>query len=170
VSRAAIEQLLYSTDNAFETTGTPADEAHSLLSNLRTVEDDDWLWVAPGAGRRIFDIVRHVGDCKYVYDNHAFGDGTINWDQPGTIPSVELESPRSALIGWLREGHLRWRASIARLDDDDQLLRLRRTNWGELKETRWIIGVMIEHDLYHAGEINHIRALRQGTDRWAWES
>jgi hypothetical protein len=28
---------------------------------------------------------------------------------------------------------------------------------------------MIQHDLYHAGEINHIRALRQRNDRWAWE-
>jgi hypothetical protein len=28
---------------------------------------------------------------------------------------------------------------------------------------------MIEHDLYHAGEINHLRSLRQGTDRWAHE-
>jgi hypothetical protein len=29
---------------------------------------------------------------------------------------------------------------------------------------------MIEHDLYHAGEINHIRALRQENDRWNPES
>jgi hypothetical protein len=40
------------------------------------------------------------------------------------------------------------------------------TNWGEQKETRWIITAMIQHDLYHAGEINHLRALIQGTDRW----
>jgi len=31
---------------------------------------------------------------------------------------------------------------------------------------RAIIGVMIAHDLYHAGEINHLRALRQGNDQW----
>lgn len=28
---------------------------------------------------------------------------------------------------------------------------------------------MIQHDLYHVGEINHLRSLRQGTDRWAYE-
>ena len=28
---------------------------------------------------------------------------------------------------------------------------------------------MIDHDLYHAGEINHIRTVRQGNDRWAWQ-
>jgi hypothetical protein len=61
------------------------------------------------------------------------------------------------------------RQSIAALDDDAELLRLRLTNWGEREETRWIITVMIQHDLYHASEINHLRSLRQGTDRWACE-
>jgi hypothetical protein len=28
------------------------------------------------------------------------------------------------------------------------------TNWGEWKETRRIITTMIQHDRYHAGEIN----------------
>ena len=27
---------------------------------------------------------------------------------------------------------------------------------------------MIQHDLYHAGEINHIRALRRQSDAWAY--
>jgi hypothetical protein len=27
--------------------------------------------------------------------------------------------------------------------------------------TRWIVSSKIQHDLYHTGEINHIRALRQ---------
>jgi len=38
-----------------------------------------------------------------------------------------------------------------------------------MKETRWLIAVTIEHDLYHAGEINHLRALKHGDDRWAWD-
>jgi hypothetical protein len=29
--------------------------------------------------------------------------------------------------------------------------------------------VMIEHDIYHAGEINHLRSLHHGDDRWAHE-
>ena len=39
-----------------------------------------------------------------------------------------------------------------------------------MKETRWIIKSMIEHDLYHAGEDNRMRALGQRNDRWAHES
>jgi hypothetical protein len=27
---------------------------------------------------------------------------------------------------------------------------------------------MIAHDFYHAGEINHLRALLQGSDRWPY--
>src|SRR5262249_13729540 len=62
-----------------------------------------------------------------------------------------LASSTSA-IGWLREGQERLQLSIAALHDAE-LLRPRMANWGELKETRWIISIMIQHDCYHAGEI-----------------
>lgn len=42
------------------------------------------------------------------------------------------------------------------------------TNAGDLKETRWILVTLIEPDLDQAGEINPVRALRQGGDRWAY--
>ena len=42
------------------------------------------------------------------------------------------------------------------------------TNWGELRPTRWIIAAMITHDAYHAGEINHLRSLLDGDDRWRY--
>jgi hypothetical protein len=73
------------------------------------------------------------------------------------------------VVEWLREGHLRLRKHVEELDDVE-LLAPRRPPEGEMRETRWIIANMIRHDGYHAGEINHIRALMQGTDRWAWEA
>ncbi len=164
MSRAAVEQLLYLMEEAFERNGE-----HSLLANLRTVTEDDLRWVPPGGHRSIPEIVAHVGECKYVYDNHAFGDGSMRWDRPGTVPAVDAQAPRSAVIDWLREGQRRLRESVTALDDGE-LLKPRRGNWGEMRETRWLIAVMIEHDLYHAGEINHIRALHQENDGWAWES
>ena len=166
MSRAIIEQLLYIMDEAFE----GAEQEHSLLGNLRPLREDDWDWLPSGGARSIFEIVRHVGECKYVYVNHAFGDASMRWDRPGTVPTVESETGRPAVIEWLREGQRRWRGKIADLNDDDQLLRPRRANWGREYETRWLVNVLIQHDLYHAGEINHIRALRHGNDRWAWES
>ena len=121
---------------------------------------------APGSDRSIRDIVQHVGGCKLMYENHAFGDAALRWDDPLVEGRGALETPASA-VEWLRAGHARLRASVAALDDAE-LARPRRANWGELHETRWLIAVTIEHDLYHAGEINHLRALRQGNDRWAY--
>ena len=164
MGKSGVEQLLYLLDEAFEGNGE-----HSLLANLRSVRDDDWLWLPPGGGRSIFDLVRHVGECKYVYENHAFGDGSMRWDRPGTVPSVERDTPVQSVVAWLREGQRRLRDGVAALADDAELLQHRRANWGQTYETRWIIAVMIHHDNYHAGEINHIRALRQGNDRWPWD-
>jgi hypothetical protein len=30
----------------------------------------------------------------------------------------------------------------------------------------WLLGMLIEHDAYYAGEINRTRALRRQTDVW----
>lgn len=163
MGKAGIEHLLYTMDEAFE-----GNREASLLANLNSLRDDDWLWVPPGGGRSIFDIVVHVGECKYVYDNHAFGDGSMRWDRPGTVPTADREASKATTIDWLREGQRLLRNSVVGLEDDSELLRPRRANWGQTYETRWLINVMVQHDLYHAGEINHIRALRQGNDRWPW--
>jgi uncharacterized damage-inducible protein DinB len=164
MGRGQIEQYLYLMDEAFEGHGE-----HSLLANLRSLRDEDWRWLPQDAGRSIFDIVSHVGECKYVYDNSAFGDGSMRWDRPETLRSIAKDAAPAEVIEWLREGQQRLRASVAALDDDAELLRPRRANWGQDYETRWLINVMIQHDLYHGGEVNHIRALRQANDRWAWE-
>ncbi len=159
----AISHYLYLLDEAFQGT-----DWHSLLGNLRSVTSTDWSWVPPAGQRAICDIVQHVGGSKFMYHNHAFGDAKLSWVDPLVDGGVALLTISSA-IGWLCDGQERLRHSIAILDDTE-LLRPRMTNWGELKETRWIIAVMIQHDLYHAGEINHIRSLCQQYDRWAYDA
>lgn len=159
----AISQLLSLLDDAFEGSAW-----HSLVGNLRSLTPEDWLWVPPGGQRSIHDIVRHVGGSKFMYHDYAFGSATLTWNDPLVDGTDELASGTTALE-WLRAGQERLRTCIAALDNDTELRRLRQTNWGERKETGWLIAVLIEHDLYHAGEINHLRSLRQGTDRWAYE-
>ena len=161
MTTAAVEQLLYLLDEAFE------GNWHALLTNLRAVAPQEWHIVPPGGDRSIRDIVEHVGSCKIMYEIHAFGDATLGWEHPLVTGGDALADAASA-IAWLRKGHERLRSRVAGLDDAE-LVRLRRTNWGELKETRWIIAVMIQHDLYHAGEINHLRALCRRDDRWEHE-
>jgi uncharacterized damage-inducible protein DinB len=155
----AIEHYLYQLDDAFA-----GPDWHSLLSNLHTVAPEDWTWVPPGGARSIRAIVRHVGRVKLMAFDQAFGAGTLASDEVG---GDEETGDFPSAIAWLRMGHERLRGGIAALADDAELLGPRRTNWGELRETRWIIVVtMIQHDLYHAGEINHLRSLHQGADQW----
>jgi hypothetical protein len=89
----------------------------------------------------------------------------MRWEKPETMPRLaEGASPPDAIV-WLREGHERLRGHIAALQDDDELLRQRHAwSLAFTVETRMVITIMLAHDAYHAGEINHIRALAQGND------
>jgi hypothetical protein len=157
MTRIAVDELLSLLDAAFD-----GEDWHSLLRNLRAVPAEAWEWVPPGGKRSVRDLAQHVGACKIMYANHGFGDATLTWDDPLVVGDGVLADPSSA-IAWLREGQARLRGSVAALDDGE-LGRPRRAYWKAVKETRWGIVVMIQHDLYHAGEINHVRALFQGDD------
>ena len=157
MTRMAVDQILYLLDEAFDGGGW-----HSLLTNLTTVTLNDWSGPPPGGKRSIRDLVQHVGACKLMYDNHAFGAADLRWGSPAVEGTGRIDSIAAA-TEWLREGQARLRRSVAALGDAD-LIRVRKTHWGEMKETRWIVRTMIEHDLYHAGEINHVRALLQQND------
>jgi hypothetical protein len=110
-----------------------------------------------------------------VYDSRAFGDGSLDWNAPAgglgygmedlqSFGRLDPEPPMADVVTWVAEMHRRFRYHVAELEDSD-LGRERTNHRGDLKPIRWFITVMIQHDLYHAGEINHIRALSQGTDR-----
>jgi hypothetical protein len=135
MSAVAVSQFLYLLEEAFQGPGW-----HSFLENLRSPRPEDWTWVPPGGRRSIRDIVQHVGSCKVMYHNHAFGDAQLTWDEP-LVEGGDALSTISSAIGWLREGQERLRRSIAALDDAE-FLRPRMTNWDDRKETRWIITLM----------------------------
>ena len=164
MTRSAIDQVEFMMDSAFEGDPTRPDQSwHAVLVNLGSLTQDDWDWIPPGGKRTVRRLLLELGSCKYVCDNQAFGDGSMSWDVPGSIPAVDFTN-RDEIVVWLREGHRRLRDSVAALDDDAQLLEPRPSYWGEPREIRWQINTMIQHDLYHAGEINHIRALHQQND------
>jgi uncharacterized damage-inducible protein DinB len=165
VSRIAIDTLARLTEEAFD-----GDPSHSLLANLRELREEDWTATPPGSGRSIADILEHVGWSKWMYEDYAFGPASMRGDQPPLIPEGGARSrPQHELLHWLTEGHRRWLASVRSLVDDSELERERLTNWGDRLPTRDIIRIMIAHDFYHAGEINHLRALLQSTDRWPYD-
>jgi hypothetical protein len=166
MSRTAIDTLAYLLEQGFD-----GHHEHALLANLRDLTHREWAILLPGAERAIIDIVAHAGGTKFVYENHAFGDGSLSWTDPLVNPDI-FQQPGELrpdpIIDWLRAGQEKLLSSLRALSSDQDLLRPRRTPWGALEETRWIIAVMIQHDQYHAGEINHIRALHQQNDRWPW--
>lgn len=164
-SRTAIETLAWLVEQAFD-----GDPSHSLLANLRDLREEDWTATPRERGRSIADILEHVGWSKWMYEDYAFGPASMRGDRPPLIPEGGARSrPRDQLLIWLTEGHQRWLASVRALPDDSELDRERLTNWDEWLPTRDIIRILIAHDFYHAGEINHVRALIQGTDRWPYD-
>jgi uncharacterized damage-inducible protein DinB len=167
--RGGIEALLYLLDEAFRGRGIEeSNESQALLPNLRSVPDEAWLAVPPGAARSVAAMALHVGACKVMYADYAFGGGTLQFGTPEVEPWPEDAVPRSELMPWLEATHERLVAAVAALTDDAELDRPRRTNWGEDRPTRWIVAAMVTHDAYHAGEINHLRSLLEGDDRWRY--
>ena len=165
--RGGIEALLDLLDEAFRGAGIEASaESQALLTNLATVSDDAWRALPQGAARTIESIVFHVGACKIMYDDYAFGPGSLQWSTPDVEPFANEEAPRAEVVAWLDAAYRTLVGHVAALRGDAELDRPRLTNWGELRPTRWIVASMITHDAYHAGEINHLRSTLGSDDRW----
>ncbi|HEX5013702.1 MAG TPA: DinB family protein [Candidatus Limnocylindrales bacterium] len=167
-SRAGIEALLELMEEAFRGAGIEeSNESQALLTNLATVTDEQWRGRLPNVERTIESIANHVGACKIMYDDYAFGAGTLQFGTPEVEPYAGGGS-REDVTAWLETAHRRLAAHVGELAEDAELDKPRLTNWGELRPTRWIVGAMITHDAYHAGEINHLRSLQDGDDRWRY--
>lgn len=165
--RTAIEALGYLLEDAFRGVGIEAsNESQALLPNLATVDPEAWRALPSGASRSVESIALHVGACKIMYDDYAFGPGTLRFATPDVEPWGTGPAPQAQVVGWLEVAHARLAGHVAGLASDAELDALRPTNWGERKPTRWIVAAMITHDAYHAGEINHLRSILGTDDRW----
>lgn len=155
--------LAYLMDQAFD-----GNEFHSLMGNLATVDASMWTRRLPNSLRTIGEIAMHVGSSKVMYTDHAFGSRSLTFDSPEVEPWPAEDAPMDEALAWLRSTHAALMAHVRSLSDDD-LATPRMANWGEEKETRWLLSTVLEHDVYHAGEINRMRSLLSGEDRWQWQ-
>jgi uncharacterized damage-inducible protein DinB len=165
--RTGIETLVFLIDEAFLGAGIEeSDESQALLPNLSTVGPDAWRALPPGAARSIESIAIHVGACKIMYDDYAFGSASLRFATPEVEPWTEGSASQADVVAWLEEAQARLVGHVTGLASDAELDVPRLTNWGELMPTRWIVAAMITHDAYHAGEINHLRSILGTDDRW----
>ncbi len=160
MARPRIDELLRLMHDGFE------GGDFSLLANLATVDEESWTALPEGGHRSIRNLTQHVGMFKFMYANHAFRDAKLDYGASPATPSGErLATPVAATV-WLREGHEYLTMAIDELEDDAELAVPRKAHWGAMVPTETLLTIMVQHDLYHGGEINHARALLQGTDRW----
>lgn len=156
MGRDVLDFLGWQLDECFE--GKPE---HSLMANLSSATPETLGQLPPGGGRTIRDLIVHTASVKRMHTDHAFGGGQLTWwttwDGEGSLEEADFEG----LMAWLRRAHAETQAAIAALGDDGELLAKRKTHWGEERETRLLIDAILIHDIYHAGEINHLRGLLQ---------
>lgn len=150
-------------DHAFE-----SGEFHSLMGNLSTVDETTWRARLPESLRTIGEIALHVGSTKVMYTDYAFGSRSLTWESAEVEPWPPDDPPMAQVIEWLRAKHERLMTHVRGLSDEDLTLP-RLANWGEEKETRWLLSTLLQHDVYHAGEINRMRSIFSGEDRWQWQ-
>jgi uncharacterized damage-inducible protein DinB len=166
---SAVALLQYLMNEAFDGAGIEeSNESQSLMSNLATVDEEMWRARPDASVRTIESIALHVGSCKVMYADHAFGSRALTWESPEVQPWPDGEAPRAETLDWLRRTHRALMAHVEALSDEDLSLP-RHANWGELRETPWLLSMLLQHDTYHAGEINRIRSLLAGEDRWQWQ-
>lgn len=89
----------------------------------------------------------------------------MTWEHPLAAPS-QARTIEEALP-WIREGHRLFVEGVASLSDED-LGTVRAVHWGEAYPLSFAVNTIVQHDLFHAGEINYLRALMQGNDRWGY--
>lgn len=162
-SRTEVNVLVGILDRSFEEDSVEFEERrwHALLSNLESVRPGDWDTLPPGGERSIRQLVHHVGKCFVIYENHCFGDLTSTWQSAAEGLAVDGSSEES--IEWLRASFSTFRDSVAK-QTDDQMDEFTTGGWCDVVPRRDIVERMIQHALYHSGEINHIRAVLQGND------
>ena len=154
MSRVKLEQFVWELDQCFN-----LKPEHSLMSNLSSITVDFLDRSLPGGGRTLRDIIIHCGSVKRMHVNHAFGDRKLSWEVAWNGEGKSSNASFESLMSWLRQAHVEARSAVQDLTDDSEILVERYTYWGELMETHFIIHALLIHDVYHSGEINHLRSL-----------
>jgi uncharacterized damage-inducible protein DinB len=106
----------------------------------------------------ILDILIHVAIDSLVMPDQAFGDRTLTAEAIWKRFQAE-GGDLAAALALLEEGYKATRRSLAHLTDCDLQ---RKVGTQKERGAESLFVEMIEHYLYHAGQINYIRCLWEG--------
>jgi len=131
--------------------------------NAWTLRNTDGVWnldydapvPIPKGPHSVAWLIVHLASCKIMYVEYAFGEGKLSWDD------LSLPSSLYDALVYLTTSHQSLRVAVEKLTDEN-LPQVRKTNWGELWSTEKIIWTMIQHDIYHGGQIQAVRKIFQG--------
>lgn len=146
------------------------DPFHALRRNIDALRADEWdlrpeEWSVEEFGAQaeisFCDLVAHVAGAKHMWADRIFGQASLDWGDL-TPPSVEM----ATLLAWLDEGHQQLVTGLQALTDDAELLEQRPAPWRTPMVREHMLGIITNHDLYHAGEINRQRSMLRGTSGW----
>ena len=138
----------------------------SVIANLASVRDEDWEWLPAAGARSIRDLVQHIGGATLMYHDAAFATGELGFDDPIVQGVGALDSVEEAMT-WLRSAHEAFRSGVAGFDDADLDAEIGMP-FGRTANAEEMLDQLVRHAVYHTGEINHLRALAQDNDAWAW--
>jgi hypothetical protein len=165
MARTAIEMIARRMEATYR-----ADPFHAFRRNVESVRPDEWD-IRPGKysvdefGTQpelsICDLTLHVAGAKHMYADRIFGNATLEW---GDIRLPALEMP--AVLAWLDEGYQKLAAGLAALTDDAELAEQRPAPWRTPMTREQLLGIVINPDVYHSGEVNRQRALIRGAEGW----
>ncbi len=108
--RAVVEDTLWRMDLAWS-----EDRWHALWSHLEDLTWEEVTWPPMEGRRTILNILTHLGLCKIMYWEYAFGPAKMSWPEAGQqVPKGEdLREWRA----WLRAAHEQFRSAVAGLTD-----------------------------------------------------
>jgi len=146
------------------------DPFHAFRRNVDNVRPEEWNvapanWSVDEFGTHpeltICDLVLHVAGAKFMYADRAFGDAILEWGSFGP-PGTDMQSA----LAWLEEGQGKLVAGLAALTNDSELTIERPAPWRIPMPREQLLNIVINHDLYHSGEVNRQRSLLRGADGW----
>jgi hypothetical protein len=96
----------------------------------------------------------HVGTCKVMYHEYAFGPARL------TFPGIDIPHTPADAGAFLDSGQRLLRSDLEGITEaglDEPV----KTNWGEVWPAWRIFWVMADHDAFHGGMIGTLRDLYQ---------